>query len=204
MNNNLINESLDEQSSFSSNVHVLETFTAEKSDNIKEYYIPQRYYQNKLTLLPINKTRIYFYWEFTQEFLHQNIVKREDISFHIIDQNHELIDKIDCSYEFGEYFYTLQNPNIQSIKVIAIYKHGIQYKNLLESNSVLIPKDKINYPTNEVYMKKLEGVREVINASLNHVTLGMSSKEYARKSSKVLEYSTSENEHHNSKILGER
>lgn len=92
---------------------------------------------------------------------------------------------------------------MHSIKVLAMYKTADGYKNLFESNSIVIPNNQIIYPTSEIYMRKLEGFQEIINASLNDTTLGLSSKEYAQKSSKIMELSFTQNQHLNSKILGE-
>lgn len=178
MNDKLIQTSLEEESSFSSNIHGIDTITKDiNTESIREYTIPYRYNKLQLVLLPVNKAKYYFYWDFPQAFLHENIVSIENISFHIVDENHNLLDDIKCNYEFGQYFYIL-NKDVKFIKVIAVYKHGIRFKNLLESNTVKIFNTQIKFSDKDIWISKHRGMTEVIRASLNHFTIGMSSKNY--------------------------
>ncbi|MEA3354307.1 MAG: DUF4912 domain-containing protein, partial [Campylobacterota bacterium] len=171
MDNKLIKESLKEEHSFSSNEHGIDTITQDSNSGaLKSYPIPQRYNKIKLVLLPVNKKKFYFYWEFTNKFLRDNVVDLKDITFHIVDEGHNLISMIECQSEYGQYFY-LKDHDARSIKVIAVYKHGIQYKILLDSNSVKVLNHEIKFPSQDVWINKQKGFTEVIRASLSHFTL---------------------------------
>jgi hypothetical protein len=189
MDKKLIKESLEHESSFSSNTHAIDTITKDvNTDGIVDYDIPLRYNQLKLVFMPVNKTKYYFYWDFPQQFLHQNIASIEDISFHIVDQEHNMLADIKCPHELGEYFYTLEAP-AKTLKVIAVYKHGIRFMNLIESNSVKVFNSEILYANKDVFIEKRKGFTEVIRASMNHFTIGMSSKNYVDEIRRLEEYS---------------
>ncbi len=189
MSDKLIQSSLEEESSFSSNTHGIDTITKDlNTGSIKDYIIPDRYNTLQLVLLPVNKNKYYFYWDFPEYFLHQNIVSIEDISFHIVDENHDLIADIKCDHDFGQYFYKLEK-DVKFIKIIAVYKHGIQFKNLIESNMVKVFNTQIKFSDKDVWISKYRGMTEVIRASLNHFTIGMSSKNYVDEI-RMLEEST--------------
>lgn len=202
MSDKLIQTSLQEESGFSSNIHGIDTIAKDvNTEGIKDYYIPQRYNRLQLVLLPVNKDKYYFYWDFPEEFLHKNIVNIEDISFHIVDENHDLIADINCTYDYGEYFYTLLK-DVKFIKVIAVYKHGIQFKNLIESNMIKVFNTEIKYGTKDIWIEKRGGFTEVIRASMNHFTIGMSSKSYMEEIKRLEEYSRSSTQGMSSNGLG--
>lgn len=203
MDNKLIEESLQDQNSFSSNEHGIKTIT--KDNNIqalKEYPLPQRYNKTKLVLLPVNKEKFYFYWDFPQEFLQSNMVLIDDISFHIVDQDHNLISVIGCENDFGEYFYKGEFKDLKAVKIIAVYKHGIQYKNLLESNTLKVMNTEIKFPKEDVWMNKQKGFTEIIRASMTHFTLGMSSKNYVDEIQSLKEFDKLSKESYSSYDLG--
>jgi hypothetical protein len=202
MSDKLIQTSLEEESGFSSNSHGIDTITKDiNTDIIKDYPIPQRYNKLQLVLLPVNKDKYYFYWDFPEHFLHENIVNIEDVSFHLVDENHDLIEDINCNYEYGEYFYRL-DKDVKFIKVIAVYKHGIQFRNLIESNMVKVFNSEIKYGTKDIWIEKRGGFTEVIRASMNHFTLGMSSKSYMEEIKRLEEYSRSSTQGFSSDVLG--
>lgn len=204
MDNNLIKESLKEQSSFSSNQHGIDTITQDgiNCNSLNNYEIPQRYNKVKLVLLPVNKKKFYFYWEFTNKFLTENMVELKDITFHIIDEDDNLIDIIDCQSEYGQYFYLKDNHNLKSIKVIAVYKYITLNQKLLSSNSLKVINDEIKLPKDDVWIDKQKGFTEVIRASLSHFTLGMSSKNYVDELERLKEYERLSKESYSSHNLG--
>jgi hypothetical protein len=99
-----------------------------------------------------------------------------------------MIANIKCTHDFGEYFYTLEVP-AKTLKVIAVYKHGMRFENLIESNSVKVVNDEILYTNKDIFIEKTKGFTEVIRASMNHFTIGMSSKNYVDEIKRLEEYS---------------
>ncbi len=188
MDNKLIAESMKESDSFSSNVHGIDTVAGDVNTlGIKHYEIPQRYYENKIVLLPVNKTKYFFYWEFTPEFIKNNIVEIKDIFFHILDENHNLLESVGCPNEWGQYFFEIKS-DVKHLEIIARYKHGVQLKHLLGSNKVKVFNGEIIIPQKDVWINKQRGFTEVIRSSLQHFTLGMSSKNYVDEISRLKEF----------------
>ncbi|MGM0518486.1 MAG: hypothetical protein ACQERD_02445 [Campylobacterota bacterium] len=175
MKENLINESLT-TGNFTSSIHSIDTIVADNVVEEKDYIIPTRYYKNKLVMLPVNKSRSYFYWEFTEEFLDKNSISLDDIFFHIVDQKQNLLANIKCEYLYGEYFYNIDttNSSLKEIKVIAVYKDGMIIKNLMESDNIKIINKDIIYAT---YLKKTKRIQEYSNISCEY----LSSKDLGEK-----------------------
>lgn len=203
MKNKLIEESLKEETSFSSNEHGINSVVQDSNISaLINYSIPQKYNKTKIVLLPVNKNKFYFYWEFTNKFLNDNLVDLKDITFHIVDENHNLITIIKCESEYGEYFYINKHNNIKSIKVIAVYKHGIQFKHLLDSNSLKVMNKEIIIPKDDVWINKQKGFTEIIRASMTHFTIGMSSKNYVDEIASLREYEKLSKENFSSHTVG--
>ena len=188
MNNKLITESLKEGDGFSSNIHAIDTVAVDvNTQGIKHYNIPQRYYENKIVLLPVNKTKYFFYWEFSPEFIKNNKAAIEDIFFHIVDEKHNLLESIQCQGELGQYFFEIKS-DVKLLEIIARYKHGVQLKHLLASNKATVFNSEIKIPQSDVWINKQKGFTEVIRSSLQHFTLGMSSKNYVDEISRLKEF----------------
>lgn len=204
MDNKLVVESLKDENSFSSNTHGIDTVSKDvNTDGLKDYPIPSRYNKTKLVLLPVNKTRYYFYWEFAEDFIHEQKIDLNDVSFHIIDEKHKLIENIKCQNNYGQYFFELKHP-CKNIQIVARYKHGIQLKRLLESNIVKIFNTEIKLSDEDVYINIKKGFTEVIRASMQHFTLGMSSKNYVDEIERLKEFNKISQEHFSSYSLGEK
>lgn len=188
MNNKLVEECLQEENSFSSNSHGIDTITKDcNNHSIKSYPIPNSYGENKLVLLPVNKNNFYIYWELTNELLKSNMADLKDLVFHIIDQDHNLLLSIDCNNKLGQYFFTTQQ-NHQTLQVVLRYKHEIQLRHLLDSNIIKTFNTKIKVNSKDVWISKQKGFTEVIRSSLSHFTLGMSSKNYVDEHQRLLEF----------------
>lgn len=202
MDNKLVVESLNEESAFSSNIHAIDTVIKDvNTAGIKKYFIPERYNENKLVLLPVNKTRYYFYWEFTEDFIKENIVDLKELFFHILDEEHNLLEVVDCTSQYGQYFFELKKE-AKSLQIVARYKHGVQLKHLLDSNKVNTFNTKIKMDKNDVWVNKHKGFTEVIRSSLQHFTLGMSSKNYVDEISRLKEFEKISQESFSSSNLG--
>lgn len=208
MKNNLINESSTTVCGFSSTAHAIEIMVADNKIMDKNYFIPKRYYENKLSILPVNKKRVYFYWEFTEDFLHKRSFKLDNISFHIVDQKENLIDTINCDNLYGEYFYNIKNEtsSLKELQVIAVYQNGNVSQNIMESNKIKVFNKDIIYPQNldQIFMKKIGSFQEIIKTSLEHINDGISSASYIQEIERLKEYSNITTQHLSSKDLGEK
>lgn len=189
-NTKIINESLKNSSSFSSNVHGIETVTSTNHVTPQNYEIPQRYFRSKVVLMPVNIKRFYVYWELTDELLNSLNLGVNDIKFQIKDEKNDLQFEFDCTYPIGEYFI---NKEFESFSVYAIagyYKDG-KFINILEpSNSIKLFDAKLKFADKQkdVWIKKEKGFTEIIRSSLQHFTLGMSSKSYVEEIERLKQY----------------
>ncbi len=204
MDNQLIKESL-ESGSFSSSTHAIETISFDSTQAVqKEYPIPQRYYKDQLVLLPINSKKFYIYWEFTNNLLEQFEIKyATQIKIKVIDSQSNTIKEIDCLGEVGEYFVNdLQYTT--KIRVVAGYYKDDTFIEIMYSNKIGAFNTQINYKEEDklVYLKKEKGFTEIIRASLQHFTIGMSSASYVKEIERLQEVSKSSQNRFSSHTLG--
>lgn len=189
-NSKIIDESLKESSSFSSNVHGIETITSENSVVSRYFDIPQRYYKSKVVLLPVNTKKFYVYWEFTDELLESLSLSASDVKFHIVDNKNNLVFEFDCTYPVGEYFINKEFDSFSVQAIAGYYKDG-KFINILEPSNILKLFDaklKFADKQKDVWIKKEKGFTEIIRASLQHFTLGMSSKSYVEEIERLKQY----------------
>ncbi|MEA1917436.1 MAG: DUF4912 domain-containing protein [Campylobacterota bacterium] len=184
MDNKLIEESLKSIDSYSSSVHAIDTIIAD--DNIvpaKIYTIPHRYYKSKVVLLPVSPERYYIYWEICDDMMSQfSVTFENNIYFRIVNENGEKIKEALCYDEVGEYFFNKDLTNVAIHVVVGFYKDS-QFVTMMESKPLNAEncEIKISKDSESVWMKKSGGFTEIIRASLQHFTLGMSSKSYVEE-----------------------
>ncbi len=206
MNSQLVKDSL-EKNNFSSSTHTIEVISFDSKQGIsKKYSIPQRYYKNQLVLLPINSKKFYIYWEFTSNLLEEyDLDYATQIKFKVVDSDTITIKNIDCLGEVGEYF--VHNLHYtKKIKVIAgYYKDGV-FIEIIHSNFIGAFNTAINYKDEDklVYLKKEQGFTEIIRASMQHFTIGMSSASYVKEIERLQEVSGLSKETLSSHTLGEK
>ena len=204
MKNKLIEESL-EENSFSSSTHSIEIISFDsKLEAQKEYHIPDRYYKNQLVLLPINSKKFYLYWEFTDTLLQEyHLENATQLTIKVIDTEGNTIKNIACLGEVGEYFVN-DLKYTTKIKVVAGYYKDDLFIEIMHSSEIGAFNTKINYKDedNLVYLKKEKGFTEIIRASLQHFTIGMSSASYVKEIERLEEYSKMSQETLSSHTLG--
>jgi len=204
MKNKLIEESL-EENSFSSSTHSIEIISFDsKPEAQKEYHIPDRYYKNQLVLLPINSKKFYLYWEFTDTLLQEyHLENATQLTIKVIDTEGNTIKNIACLGEVGEYFVN-DLKYTTKIKVVAGYYKDDLFIEIMHSSEIGTFNTKINYKdeNNLVYLKKEKGFTEIIRASLQHFTIGMSSASYVKEIERLEEYSKMSQETLSSHTLG--
>ncbi len=85
---------------------------------VMDYPIPERYNKNKCVMLPVNPTRLFVYWEITDEALKKHEVDLEDVKlyFYVYNQNNEILEKFESSFAIGEYYLEHQF-DFKSLKI---------------------------------------------------------------------------------------
>ncbi|QOG11466.1 DUF4912 domain-containing protein [Arcobacter sp. FWKO B] len=104
--NELIERSLSNSCGTSSGGNIKKTETL--NDGTKIYPIPNRYFKDKLTLLPINPNHSFVYWEVTNDTLKKFDINPEDVqlSFKIYDEQSNEILNFDSHFSIGDYYIT--------------------------------------------------------------------------------------------------
>lgn len=190
-NKEIINQSLIDSSDFSSNVHVIEKVTLANHTIAGDFPIPERYYRSTIVLLPVNVKRFYVYWELTDELLDSLGLETQDIVFHIIDQNSVILFEFPCEYAIGEYFINKEFKSFYVQAIAGYYNKDGEFINILKpSNKINIFDKKIKMAKDQkdVWIKKEKGFTEVIRASLQHFTIGMSSASYVQEIERLKQY----------------
>ncbi len=190
-NSKIIDESLKDNSGYSSDsVHAIETITLDNNVAKHDYDIPQRYYRSKVSLLPVNTKKFYVYWELADELLNSLNLGTNDIKFRIIDEKKKPLFEFDCTYFLGEYFINKEFSSFTIQAVAGYYKNG-EFITILESANIIKVFDtKLKYrdKQKDVWIKKEKGFTEIIRASLQHFTIGMSSKSYVEEIERLKQY----------------
>ncbi len=192
MNHQLTQDSL-EKNDFSSTTHSIEVISYDSSLEVpKEYQIPDRYYKDQLVLLPINSSKFYLYWEFTDNLLQKfNLDYASQIKFKVVNSEAKTLKDIDCLGEVGEYFVNNLKYST-NIRVIAgYYNQTGEFVEIMHSNQIGAFNTEINYKDENklVYLKKEKGFSEIIRSSLQSFTIGMSSAAYVKEIEKLQEFS---------------
>lgn len=179
--NSLISESIKEDN-FSSNTHPLSATTVD--NNIKEcdeYTIPDRYFKNRLVILPINKSRYYVYWEFVKDFFYFEGEEYDRLYFKLFDKDGNFLFEFSSNKEYGEYFINKEFNESEIFVKVGFYS-GNDFILKYESNDIKVFSTSLKFPEDkDVWMIKERGYTEVIRNSLNHFTIGLSSMEYAKE-----------------------
>lgn len=180
----IIDESLKEEDSFSSCAHAIDTIAADSYAYKADHYkIPNKYHKDTLVIMPINTKKYYLYWEITKDLLKKYSINNcQEIIFRIIDECERIVFEIKCHDELSEYFINNEFDG-QHIMVHAGFYQKNDFITILHSNKLKVFDRKLKFSEKqkEVWIKKEKGFTEVIRASMQHFTLGLSSASYVEE-----------------------
>lgn len=73
---------------------------------VMDYPIPERYNKNKCVMLPVNPSRLFVYWEITDDSLKKNEINPEDVKlyFYVYNEKNEVLEKFESTFAVGEYY----------------------------------------------------------------------------------------------------
>jgi DNA-binding protein HU-beta len=187
----LLDESLKSRAD-SSTIHAIDTLAHESSiKQSNRYPIPDRYGKERVTLLPVDPNQCYLYWEFTEKLLHDNNITVSAMHIRVVDDEEEVLKELAAVKNVGEYFIHQQFDTKPTSAIAGYYQEGI-FIPLVTSNELkeLDQTIKLSEDSKEVWIKKERGVSEVIRASMQHITDGISSKSYVDQLEQLREYNT--------------
>jgi len=180
----LLDESRKLEESFSSTAHAIDTMAQEApKEGIRDYPIPSRYYKNRVTLLPVNQSKYYLYWEITDETLkaHNIDLNSEQLHFRIYDAN-GMLYSLSSSFSVSEYFIKGVFEN-RKIYAKAGYMKDGAFKELFASDWVQTFSSQINLPSpdDEIWMRRGGMWSELISSSIEHLEFSGSSAKYIKE-----------------------
>jgi len=180
----LIHQSIKDEKSYSSTTHAIDTIAQEIPQmDMKEYPIPSRYYKDRVTLLPVNQSKYYIYWEITDETLTARGIdlNTQELYFRIYNTKGMLFE-FSSPFAVSEYFIkgVFENQKIYA-KVGYMVEHTFQ--ELFASQSVQTFSSQINLPApdDEIWMRKGESWSQLLHSSIEHLEFSGSSAKYIKE-----------------------
>ncbi|KIM09034.1 MAG: hypothetical protein KU38_09365 [Sulfurovum sp. FS08-3] len=182
-NKYLIKESI-QKDSFSSATHTMDTMAQEiPKEGIREYPIPSRYYKDRVTLLPVNQSKYYLYWEITDETLHKHGIdlNSQQLHFEIYDAK-GMVFSLSSSFSVSEYFIKGVFEERIIYAKAGFMEDGI-FKELLASQPIHTFTSQINLPADndEIWMRRGSVWSELVHASTTHLEFSGSSAKYIKE-----------------------
>ena len=110
----LIKSSLQEEHSFSSSSHVIETLVSEGEPLVAEYEIPSRYNKDTLRMLFVNTEKYFVYWEVSDKTLEEKglDLNKDKLYFKVYDSSNNQLYSFDSSLALGDYYIKRKFENM--------------------------------------------------------------------------------------------
>jgi len=145
-------------------LHSIDTLVDELKKSrweIDSYDIPSRYNVNTLVLLPVNVSMIYIYWELVA-------ANRDNFVLKIFSDDKELFC-FNVNGDIGNYYLEQYIPNQKLLAKLGYFDENGNFVELLSSNGVLTPSDKISMDPeeNEVWLLKSDEITKILNYSID-------------------------------------
>jgi len=168
-------ESLKEDN-FSSHSHSMESFGREVSEFARatDFDIPERYYENRLVILPVNVRTEFIYWELNEDYvksMYDGVISNYTIRlFEYQEGGERELTRFSVSGNIGRYYLNYYAPNRNIYVSMGIVGKDGKFIELLRSNRVTTPADTISSEQDEVWLSKVSDWMEVIHASLERIS----------------------------------
>ncbi|MDR0664971.1 MAG: DUF4912 domain-containing protein [Helicobacteraceae bacterium] len=121
--------------------------------------IADRYYENKLVLLPVNAGTQHFYWEIGDELLERKIVNREDGAqliirlYYIVGDRKQEVESVYSHSPSGNY-YAYHTPNTLEMEAQMFVSDKNGERELMISNRISTPSSGMHSSPWEIWMTK--------------------------------------------------
>ncbi len=192
--NELIKSSLEEEHSFSSNSHILETFVTEGEPPVADYEIPSRYNKDTLRMLFVNTKKYFVYWEVSDKTLEDNglDLTKDKLLFKVYDISGNELYIFESSFALGDYYIKEEFENMD-IFVKLGFNENDKFIELQTSNVIHTFSSKINLPdeNSEEWIKKSYGWSEVVRSTIHHYS-GVSSASYVEEIERLKHFTDEE------------
>ena len=154
-----------------------------------QYEIPHFYNINTIKIIAVNPSKLYSYWELTDDFLAQNQISADQLKLRVSfinNLNENIVAETSINSRLGNYYFELEMDFKKVIARIGFYNKDNQFITLLTSNIFVAPNSKVitdgeiiwrNLNTKELQERKFI----LLDSSFYTVTEQFSSKEVLRR-----------------------
>ncbi len=111
-----------------------------------QYEIPYFYDINTLKIIAVNPTKLYSYWELTDDLLAQNQISADQLKLRVsfidnLDEN--IVAETSINSRLGNYYFQLEMDFKKVIARVGFYNKDSQFITLLTSNIFIAPNSKV-------------------------------------------------------------
>lgn len=103
-----------------------------------EYEIPNRYFVDGITLMPINPSKVYIYWEVIDATLEEYGIDPNDVrlSIAIVDENQLELSSFESFLSVGDYYFSYDMKRKSLTAKLSLKLDGSNVIPILESNTI--------------------------------------------------------------------
>ncbi|MDR1451854.1 MAG: DUF4912 domain-containing protein [Helicobacteraceae bacterium] len=133
--------------------------TAAQSADSNDAPIADRYYENRLVLLPVNSETQHFYWEIADEVLERKIATRENNAnliirlYYIVNDRRQEVESVYVRVPKGNY-YAYHAPNTLEMEAEMYVSDENGERKILTSNRISTPSSGMHSSPWEIWMTK--------------------------------------------------
>ena len=172
-------KSLECENDFSSSSHAINSMGYESAQEEEQtFVIPSAYNQNRVTLLGVNPTTYYVYWEVLPATLASFglDLHKQQLHFRVQSLQGDCLYTFESPFDLGEYFLTLETKFRDICVKMGFFKEN-QFIEILTSNTVQTFSTAIKLPdvSNEVWLEKHKNCLKLIQSQFESMALNASS-----------------------------
>lgn len=175
--------------------HSVSSFCAEEGgDYASEYRLPRRYFTGFLSLMPVNSSRLYAYWEITDDLLKGEGF--ETFAFKLFDAaatpKQEIVgfyfrDRVGSEYIEGDFSSKKVLATICGVDISG------RFKEIMSSEIVCMPSDRLSKDErgSEIWADSKTDWMELVQRSVSHFSHARSSHSYEEEMGLLKNYQNS-------------
>ncbi len=176
-----------------------------------QYEIPHFYDINTLKIIAVNPSKLYSYWEITEDLLSQHQISADQLKLRVAfieDLNENMAEEVSINARLGNYYFEMEMDFKKVIARIGFYNKDGNFITLLNSNIFVAPNSKVitdgeiiwrNLNTKETQEKKFI----LLDSSFYTVTEQFSSREVLRKKELMKTISAIESNYNSASLIQE-
>jgi hypothetical protein len=176
-----------------------------------QYEIPHFYDINTLKIIAINPSKLYSYWELTDDLLSQHQISADQLKLRIAfieDINENIVEEVSINSRLGNYYFEMEMDFKKVLAKMGFYNRDGNFITLLNSNIFVAPNSKVitdgeiiwrNLNTKDTQERKFI----LLDSSFYTVTEQFSSREVLRKKELMKTISAIESNYNSASLIQE-